>query len=67
MTQIAEAKRIKKEAEAKIAEAENQLRAAMGSNTFAVLGNGVTVSLKTQERAAYQCPATKYRVLRVSK
>jgi len=44
--------------------AENKLKAAIGDNTFAVLPNGITFSLKTTKRAGYAVEPTEFRTLR---
>lgn len=55
------------EAEKRLRAIDNALKQAIGSNTFGVLPDGSGhVSLRTQERAAHQVSASKFRVLRVS-
>ena len=53
----------KKGAEARIDEIDNEIRAAMGTATYAVLPNGVRLSLKTQHRKGYEVKPTSFRVL----
>lgn len=45
-------------------EAENKLRAAIGNHLVGVLPNGVSYSLKTQDKKAYTVAASSTRVLR---
>lgn len=61
---LVKAKADKKDAEAREREASNKLRAAIQDGAFGVLPSGEKYSLKTQERSAYVCEATSFRVLR---
>jgi putative phage-type endonuclease len=67
--QLAEAKATIKEAEAEKREAENQLKAAMGENTFGTLPGGGSFSLKTTVRhnKAREASVSTFRVLRAKK
>jgi len=60
------AKRDENAAKQKIAESENHIKAAVGSNTFGQLPDGRTISLKTQERSGYVVEACKFRTLRIA-
>lgn len=53
-----------KTAKQEIESAENQLKAAIGENTFGVLPNGTTFSLKLTKRAGYSVPPCEFRSLR---
>lgn len=53
-----------KTAKQEIDTAENQLKAAIGENTFGVLPNNTTFSFKTVKRAGYVVDPTEYRTLR---
>lgn len=46
---------------------KNQLRAAIGDNTYGVTPGGKWASWKSQDKAAVSCPATTFRVLRTLK
>lgn len=59
--------RVIKDAEARKAEIDNQVRAAIGDATFGMLPSGAKWSWKTQERKAYQVEASSSRVLRFTK
>lgn len=54
----------KREAEGRLREIENEIRAAMKDASYGVLPNGVTYTLKTTHRAAYEVKATSFRALR---
>lgn len=62
----ASAKDVEKAAKAEIDEAENHIKAAIGAATFGRLPDGITISLKTQERAGYVVDACKFRTLRIA-
>lgn len=61
---IEELKRSQKSAKEELDLIENTLKAAIGDNTFGVLPNGITFSLKTQKRAGYTVAPCEYRALR---
>jgi len=46
-------------------QAENNLKAAIGDNTFGRLPDGRRLTLKTTERAGYPVEPTSYRTLRI--
>ena len=58
---------IAKSHKAALGEAENTLKAAIGSATFGRLPDGRRLSLKTIERAGYPVPPTTYRTLKLEK
>jgi len=62
-----EAKAMVKKAEALKREAENNLKAAIGDASFAVLADGRTFSHKLQERKEHLVKASSFRVLRAVK
>lgn len=68
-TLLEAAKDAKKNAEARIDEYGNSLRALLGPNTFGALPGGRLVSLKTTERKGYTAVVepTKFRTLKIEK
>jgi len=60
-------KQVCRDAEAKVEESENRLRAALGKATFGTLPDGRIVSNKTTERKGFVVEPTKFRTLRVAK
>ncbi len=62
--ELEEVKAAKKEAVERERALENQLKAAIGDNTFGVLPNGQAFTYKTQTRAAHEVKESTFRVLR---
>lgn len=64
---LTQAKADTKDAEAREAEAQNKLRAAIGGAVFGQLPDGRIVSLKSQTRGAHMVKESTFRTLRIVK